>query len=163
MWDDLFLQKHAVISPDGTYRYRLSRTWDGTKLPMVWIMLNPSTADATEDDPTIRRCMSFARREGCGGIEVLNLFAYRATKPKELEQVTDPIGPDNDQWIKEVLHPHSHCVCGWGAFPKAWGRAADVMDLTRGINFLCLGRTAAGHPLHPLYVAGDKPFVPWAI
>ena len=160
---DLFLHRHAVISPDGLYRYRLSRSWDGTKLPLVWIMLNPSTADATEDDPTIRRCMSFAKREGAGGIEVLNLFAYRATNPKELEDAADPVGPDNDEWIREVLHPHSRCVCGWGAFPKAWGRAATVLDLARGINFLCLGRTAMGHPLHPLYIASDTPFVPWAI
>jgi hypothetical protein len=160
---DLMLQKHAVISPDGVYRYRLSRIWDSSKLPLVWIMLNPSTADAIEDDPTIRRCISFARRESCGGIEVLNLFAYRATNPKELMRVTDPVGPDNDKWIQEVLHSQVRCVCGWGAFPKVWDRAAAVLDLARGINFLCLGRTAAGHPLHPLYIANDQPFIPWAI
>lgn len=159
---DLFLQRRATISDDGLYRYRLSRTWDGTKLPLVWIMLNPSTADAEIDDPTIRRCMSFARREGAGGIEVLNLFAYRATKPKELERVSDPVGPLNDEFIREVLYPHSRCICAWGAFPKAWGRAERIMDLARGIDFLCLGRTAAGHPLHPLYIANDKPFIPWA-
>jgi len=159
---DLFLKREAVLSPDGLYRYRLSRTWDSAKLPLVWIMLNPSTADAYQDDPTIRRCMSFARREGAGGIEVLNLFAYRSASPKELARVTDPVGPDNDDWIMEVLHPHSRCVCAWGAFPKAWGRAAAVMDLAKGVDFLCLGRTVAGHPLHPLYVANDRPFVPWS-
>lgn len=158
MVSDLFLRRDAVLSSDGIYRYRLSRTWDRTKLPLVWIMLNPSTADAYQDDPTIRRCMSFARREGAGGIEVLNLFAYRSPSPKDLQKASDPIGPDNDEWIREVLYPHSRCVCAWGAYP-AWNRVARVMDLARGINFKCLGRTAAGHPKHPLYIAAEQPLM----
>jgi len=156
---DLFgASKNAVISPCGRYRYRLSRSWEPQRLPLVWIMLNPSTADAEIDDPTIRRCIAFSKREGAGGLEVLNLFALRATNPSALRSADDPIGPDNDQWIREVLHPHSRCVCAWGAFP-AWDRVAAVMDLARGINFLCLGRTAAGHPKHPLYIANDQPLI----
>ena len=155
---DLFLSRDAVISPCGRYRYRLTRTWDHAKPPLPWIMLNPSTADANIDDPTIRRCMSFARREGAGGIEVLNLFALRSPKPSDLRKVADPIGPDNDEWIREVLHPHGRVVAAWGAY-SAWERVAEVMDLVRGIRFLCLGRTGAGHPKHPLYISGDQPLV----
>jgi len=156
------MQSDAVISSDGVYRYRLMRTWDPTKLPLVWIMLNPSTADAAIDDPTIRRCMSFARREGCGGIEVLNLFAYRSTKPSELDHAADPVGPENDRWILDVLNRHDRCVCGWGAYSKAWSRAAAVMDLGGRIDFLCLGRTAAGHPRHPLYLPNNAHLIRWA-
>lgn len=155
--------RDAVISPDGVYRYRLSRAWDTRRLPLAWIMLNPSTADAKVDDPTIRRCMSFAMREGAGGIEILNLYALRTTNPDELRRSSDPIGPDNDEWIRQVLHSHSRVVCAWGAFQRAWDRAAAVMDLVKGIDFLCLGRTAAGHPRHPLYVKGDQPLIKWAI
>lgn len=150
----------AVISPDGRYRYRLSRIWDSHKMPLVWIMLNPSTADALKDDPTIRRCISFAKREGAGGIEVLNLFAYRTSKPEDLKKVDDPVGPDNDLWISEVLFPHNRCVCAWGAYP-AWDRIAEVFGLCLGIQFLCLGRTAAGHPKHPLYISSDQPLIPY--
>jgi hypothetical protein len=153
--NDLFLSRHAVISPDGVYRYRLSRVWDGTKLPLPWIMLNPSTADAEIDDPTIRRCMSFARREGAGGIEVLNLFAFRATDPKALRHASDPIGPDNDEWIREVLFPHSRVVAAWGAHGDYLGRGFAVMRALResGINIVCLG----DKPRHPLYIKGDCP------
>jgi hypothetical protein len=150
----------AVISPDGLYRYRLSRIWDSGTMPLVWIMLNPSTADALKDDPTIRRCISFSKREGYGGIEIVNLFAYRSSSPETLKKVDDPVGPDNNQWIKEVLYPHFECVCAWGAYP-AWDRVAEVFDLVKGVNFLCLGRTAAGHPKHPLYISSAQPFIPY--
>ena len=149
--------KSAVISPCGCYRYRLSRTWDGRKLPLVWIMLNPSTADAEIDDPTIRRCISFSRREGLGGIEVLNIFALRATNPKELRVAVDPIGPDNDQWIREVLHAHSRCVAAWGEHGKYLGRGFAVLRTLweAGLDVQCLG----DKPRHPLYIRGDQPLI----
>jgi hypothetical protein len=120
-------------------------------------MLNPSTADAEVDDPTIRRCMSFARREGAGGIEVLNLFALRATDPGKLRDAPDPIGPDNDQWIREVLHPHSRVVAAWGINGRYLGRDFAVLRNLResGIRIVCLG----DKPKHPLYIKGDQPFV----
>jgi hypothetical protein len=147
--------KSAVTSPCGKYRYRLTRTWDGRTLPLVWIMLNPSTADAEIDDPTIRRCVSFSKREGAGGLEVLNLFAFRATDPKALRTEADPIGPDNDEWIREVLHPHSRVVAAWGEHGKYLGRGGAVMrDLVAaGLHVLCLGEK----PRHPLYIAGNQP------
>jgi hypothetical protein len=154
---DLFLSRNAVISPDGVYRYRLTRTWDDKKLPLPWIMLNPSTADAEVDDPTIRRCMSFAHREGAGGIEVLNLFAFRATDPKALHCATDPIGPDNDEWIREVLFPHDRVAAAWGNHGAYLGRGFAMLRTLResGITVVCLG----DQPRHPLYIRGDQPLV----
>lgn len=154
---DLFLHRDAVISSCGQYRYRLSRTWDHQTLPLVWMMLNPSTADAEIDDPTIRRCMGFARREGAGGIEVLNLFALRATDPKALREADNPIGPDNDEWIREVLHPHSRVVAAWGQHGKYLGRDFAVLRNLResGIRIKCLG----DKPKHPLYIRADQPLV----
>jgi len=160
--DDLFGSlKHAVLSPCGRYRYCLSRTWEPRKLPLVWIMLNPSTADAEIDDPTIRRCTGFSKREEAGGIEVLNLFALRATDPAALRCADDPVGPDNDQWIREVLTPHSRVICAWGAHGTLFDRAAIVLQWLRnsGLKTQALGLTKEHHPRHPLYVAGNQPFV----
>lgn len=158
---DLFEMKNAVISPCGLYRYRLSRTWEPEKLPLVWIMLNPSTADAEIDDPTIRRCVGFSKREGAGGLEVLNLFALRATNPDALLSAADPIGPDNDEWIREILHPHSRVICAWGAHGSLRDRASSVVRRLRdsGINLQALGLTAHRQPKHPLYIKGDTPLV----
>ena len=155
---DLFCTSDAVVSPDGVYRYRLSRTWDARKLPLVWIMLNPSTADAEVDDPTIRRCISFSKREGAGGLEVLNLFALRATDPKKLRQVSDPVGPDNDRWIRGVLAPHSRVIAAWGEHGKYLGRDFAVLKNLRemGVKIECLG----DKPRHPLYIAGSQPMCP---
>jgi hypothetical protein len=154
---DLFLCRDAVISACGRYRYRLSRTWDHRSPPLVWIMLNPSTADAEIDDPTIRRCVGFARREGAGGIEVLNIFALRATDPKALREAADPIGPDNDQWIREILHPHRRVVVAWGEHGKYLGRDFAVLRNLResGIRIECLG----AKPRHPLYIRADQPLM----
>lgn len=147
--------KDAVISPCGRYRYRLSRTWDARKLPLVWIMLNPSTADAEVDDPTIRRCVSFSKREGAGGLEVLNLFALRAPDPKQLRVAPDPIGPDNDEWIRQVLHPHTRVVAAWGEHGRHLDRGPTVLRTLSGLDVLCLG----DKPKHPLYIKGDQPMV----
>lgn len=167
MRPDLLAQidRDAMISLDGVYRYRLSRTWDGRKIPLVWIMLNPSTADALLDDPTIRRCMSFSKRDGAGGIEVVNLFAFRAADPKALSVAADPIGPDNDRWIKEILSPHSRAICAWGGHGNYRGRAIDVTRRLHesGLRLQCLGITANGQPMHPLYIKGDQPFQDYAL
>jgi len=106
---DLLLQRGAVISPCGLYRYSLTRTWSAA-LPLPFVMLNPSTADADIDDPTIRRCMAFARREHAGGIIVANVFAYRATSPADLWKATDPFGPWNDDTLETVAREWPRCV-----------------------------------------------------
>jgi hypothetical protein len=156
----------AEFSDDGRYRYRLARTW-GSGERMAWIMLNPSTADAEVDDPTIRRCMSFARRESYDGIEVINLYAWRATDPKHLLEAVgvgvDIEGPDNARHWDAVLGDHAI-----GMIVAAWGAAiggAVLRSRTLGEWFTegwyCLGTTKIGAPRHPLYVKGDTEFVLW--
>lgn len=123
-------------------------------------MLNPSTADEIKDDPTIRRCISFAKREGCTGLTVVNLFALRATNPKELLKHEDPIGPENDKIIQDMLRLHQIgiVVAAWGAHPLARERSKDVMKMLDS-NILCLGTTKDGSPRHPLYVKSAQELV----
>lgn len=114
------MEKTAIISDCGRYRYQLGRTWSDGPIAR-FIMLNPSTADATEDDPTIRRCISFAKREGAGAISVVNLFAFRATKPADMMKATDPIGPENNDHLREwVGHEFGFAklvIAAWGGKP----------------------------------------------
>ena len=157
---------HAVLSDCGHYRYRLGRTW-GHGERMAWIMLNPSTADADVDDPTIRRCMGFARREGYDGIEVINLYAWRATDPKELAETYPVEGADNPRHWGDVLADH-----GIGMIVAAWGSSRQkvggevlrsrALDQWFTGGWFCLGTTASGAPRHPLYVKGDTEFVSWS-
>jgi hypothetical protein len=155
----------ATFSPCRTYRYALTRRWSARPLA-VFVMLNPSTADALVDDPTIRRCAGFARRWTCGGIGVVNLYGLRATDPRELRDHPDPVGPDNDLVIASLLsddQPAGPVVCAWGAHPGTAERAQQVMELLRNrrISPLCLGTTKGGQPRHPLYVRGDTAGVSW--
>lgn len=157
---DLLLRRHAIISKDDIYRYRLDRYW-GTAPRLPFVMLNPSTADAELDDPTIRRCMGFARRENAGGIIVCNLYAFRATDPDTLWKATDPYGPENDahllelaRWSRSVGMP---IICAWGAHGGRNNRSIVLMQ-QGGARFRCLGKTKKGYPRHPLYVRGDQPF-----
>lgn len=166
--------RSAFISEDGLYRWNLTRDWrdetlalgQGVTSPpsgsLCWVMLNPSTADASDDDPTIRRCISFSQREGYGALEVVNLFAWRATKPAELMHAADPIGWWNDGAIMFALGRASRVVCAWGSSASkvgscrtvqipAWAREHDV-------PVSCLGTTKNGWPRHPLYVRADQPF-----
>lgn len=153
----------AIISPDGVYRYRLERTFEGNpNQRLVFIMLNPSTADASTDDPTIRRCIGFAKREGCGGLVVVNLFALRATDPTALRAASDPVGPENYSNLSDASYS-GRVVAAWGAHPFAATQGRKVAwALTLGDRPLyCLGMTRAGAPRHPLYVRGDQPLVRW--
>lgn len=144
----------AVLSECGVYRYRLTRVWDADAPQACFVMLNPSTADATHDDPTIRRCLGFARSWRCGGIEVVNLFAFRATDPEALLDAADPIGPGNGDHIHEAAVRCRPVVAAWGAHAKARGRANYVAHGLRqaGVVLKCLGVTKDGFPRHPLYV-----------
>lgn len=156
--------KSAVISEDGKYRYSLLRVW-GDEPRATFVMLNPSTADAELDDPTIRRCVGFAKAWGCGGIEVVNLFAYRATIPLALYGVADPVGPENDRYIVEATTPHKRIkfvVCAWGVVDKPLvdGRANFVKQLI-GERY-ALEFTAGGHPRHPLYLRSGLMPQRWA-
>lgn len=165
--EDRSVDRDAVISDCSQYRYRLTRQWGDRSNPVacVFIMLNPSTADAAKDDPTIRRCISFAKREGCNLLEVVNLFAWRATDPGELPSVGDPVGPDNDFYLRQPYDDKPKVVvAAWGACPFAKDRAEYVLwKLLAGIDVMCLGTTKAGHPRHPLYVKNDQPLIPYGV
>lgn len=159
----------AVISDCGAFRYTLHRRIPSMLRwvrPCLFIMLNPSTADATQDDPTIRRCLGFAKREGCTSLTVVNLYALRATDPAALTQqgpveMVAIIGPDNDRHIREQAEQHrlGIIVAAWGAHPMARRRERAVADIIGPMY--CLGTTKAGAPRHPLYVKGDAPLLPW--
>jgi hypothetical protein len=156
------LKTGAILSDCGTYRYSLWREWDAARLRVLFVMLNPSTADASQDDPTIRRCIGFAKSWGYGGVEVVNLFALRATDPRELAQHRDPVGPANFVAIHDAASSAGTVVCAWGAHAFAAKRAAEVLAESRklrGGSVDCLRTTKDGHPAHPLYLpAALKPF-----
>jgi hypothetical protein len=158
----LFDPPTAAFDLTRTFRYHLTRTWEPSRAPLVWIMLNPSTADADEDDRTIGRCAEFARRENAGGISVVNLFAFRATKPAELRRHRAPVGGLNDAFIVTEC-PARTVVAAWGAHGTYLYRDREVAELLAavGVPLRCLGVTAGGHPRHPLYVRGDAPLVPY--
>jgi hypothetical protein len=161
------MRRDATLSPDGVYRYELSRDWSdsGSISPaMTFIMLNPSTADASIDDPTIRRCIGFARREGYSRLVVLNLYAYRATNPHDLLRCPEPVGPWNDGQINvafdRAYRAGSPIVVAWGTHSRP-ERVKEVLALSQGVPLQCLGTTKDGHPKHPLYIRGDQPLIPF--
>jgi hypothetical protein len=161
---DLFAldpESKAVVSDCGTYRYRLDRQWaEGPKV--AFVMLNPSTADAEFDDPTIRRCKSFARAWGFGGIVVGNLFALRSTNPEALLHHHDPIGPENNDHLIEIACEAQRIVCAWGVHGVLMDRGKTVRDiLLKYAHLSVLRLTAAGLPGHPLYVAGNTRPMDW--
>lgn len=150
----------AVFDPAREYRYLLTRIWDPTRPPAVFVMLNPSTADAMDDDPTIRRLAGpngFARRMGAGGLVVVNLFALRSTDPRALRHHPDPVGPLNDAFIRQATTNASAVVVAWGAAGVEHERGPRVTDALagRGVALQCLGTTSTGQPRHPLYLPKD--------
>lgn len=162
----------AIISRCELYRYALTRGagYEQARRWICFVMLNPSTADANQDDPTIRRCLGFARRERCDGLIVVNLFAYRATDPMDLVayDVHDPVGPENDDYIEEAAtRAHGSggpVVCAWGARGRYKDQGLKVLGLLERLRIpaMCLGTTALGDPRHPLFVRGDAPLQPFS-
>lgn len=157
------IQRHVVISSCKTYRYTLTCFWGGRDHParsLAFLMLNPSTEDHAVDDPTIRRCMGFARREGYDGIMVANLSAYRTAYPRELLFARNPVGPDNNKYIRKCL-ACGDIVAAWGSNGIACARAPEIKTLLAGRALKCLGVNKNGSPKHPLYIPADAPLVPW--
>lgn len=166
------IHSDARFSDCKKYRYTLSREWDKDRRKCVFIMLNPSTADETQDDPTVTRCIHFAGAWGYGGVIVLNLFAMRATNPKELYAGdVAPVGPNNDYWIQWTIAnmprsrhkelPVPMVVCAWGAHGAFMNRGNEVKEKLYdiGIQPHALGLTKYGHPRHPLYLKAElEPF-----
>lgn len=158
----------AVISDCGNYRYRLTR-WLSISAPLAtFIMLNPSTADAEQDDPTIRRCIGFARSMKCGRLAVANLFAFRATKPEAMRAAADPVGPDNNIFIarlaREKAETGGKLICAWGAQGKFRDRDREVLAILHAtpVEPMSLGETTDNLPRHPLYLRGDCKPLPYS-
>ena len=157
----------AIISECGLYRYQLWRTVRLTekKRSVLWIMLNPSTADASEDDPTIRRCISFTRDWDYSLLTVVNLFAYRATDPRELMGAIDPVGPSNNSAITAGAKKSDLIIAAWGVRGGLRGRDKVVRAMLSqyGLPLMhVLGLTKDGHPRHPLYMPKKSIPVAWS-
>ena len=167
----------AIISKDGKYRYALWRHWEEKKLILIVVMLNPSTADAIVNDPTIIRVINFAKKFGFGGVLVLNLFALRSMYPKDLLTCKDPVGPKNNKYFDKYLAKFWQIyqyfgpvdnepievpvLCAWGAGGYLNGQDKVVLGWLRKHNVTpyCLGTTKQGHPKHPLYISNDTEMI----
>lgn len=155
------INRAAEISNCGQYRWWLRRSWPGGDGRCIcFLMLNPSTADADFDDPTIRRCIRFAAGWGYSILSVRNLFSFRATDPRELKKADDPIGGVRGNAEIERAALAQTVVCAWGAdAPPA--RVQEVKALLRNAQLYCLGTTKNGQPRHPLYVPGKTKLIPY--
>ncbi len=160
----LFSEWAAEWSECETYRYTLERRW-AEGLLCLFLMLNPSTATESENDPTNTRTIKFAQRWGFGAVFALNLFAFRATNPKDMKAAADPIGPDNDRILLSLCSKADAIICAWGTHGRHRDRDLDVVQLlsrrTKGPPLQCLGYSKAGDPLHPLYLRADSKRVPF--
>jgi hypothetical protein len=157
------MEKSAVFSPCRRYRYALWRTWSPLDLSgkgyAMFIGLNPSTADEENDDPTVRRCIAFAKSWGFDGLCMTNLFAYRSTDPVVMLAQDDPIGPDNDRTLTDLGIAAGVVVAAWGVRGVHRGRGEAVRRMLPNIHYLRLTRD--GHPGHPLYLPKTLMPHPW--
>lgn len=168
----------AYFSDDRLYRYALSRVWDGRRPMGLIIGLNPSTADESKLDPTLRRCIRFCDREGWGGFWMANLFAVRATKPAAMKKHPAPIGEPlhlplgarihegvridsvNDRWLLYLANEcRGRIICAWGVHGTYMGRGAAVTELLDGHRAFCFGFAGNGMPRHPLMLSNDTPLM----
>ena len=143
------MKKSALLSECRQYRYDLWRIWDDQLGYALFIGLNPSTADETEDDPTIRRCIEFSRDWGYGGLCMVNLFAYRATKPSDMKSSLNPVGLDNNKWLSDHSRNADIIIGAWGNHGIFNGRSGEVKKLLPQLK--CLKLNKSGEPAHPLY------------
>lgn len=153
------MKKKAKISEDKIYRYTLSRTWDSTKPTVLFIGLNPSIADENIDDPTITRCINFAKDWGYGTLLMANLFAFRSTYPKEIYLIDDPIGKDNDYYLLECVKQSDLIIACWGNNGTYMDREKIIKELVP--NLYCLQKNKNGTPHHPLRLPRDINPIPF--
>jgi len=144
----------AVLSNEREYRYQLVRSWDSEKPTLAFIMLNPSTADEVEDDPTIRRCVGYAEDWGFGELIVGNLYAYRTSDPEELNKIENPVGPKNNKYLENICDKADKVLVAWGANEAVGDREAEVAK-SLDSELYALDTTKHGHPNHPLYQPKD--------
>ncbi|MFW6062394.1 MAG: DUF1643 domain-containing protein [Planctomycetota bacterium] len=151
------MSRSAIMAPPN-YRYELRRIWDPAGDLCTWCCLNPSTADAYKDDPSVRRMINLSRAWGHGGMILVNLFAWRATDPRELSAARRTVGPANDGFIRAAAAEASRVIAAWGVRGALGGRApqiAEILHEETGGELQCLATTKRGYPKHPLYIAGD--------
>jgi hypothetical protein len=165
------VRRSAVVSRCGVYRYSLVREWsERSDTRLLFVMLNPSVADGTVDDPTVRRCIGFARLRGHGSLEIVNLYAYRATDPGVLKRARaagfDVVGPENADHVAAAVARAERIVAAWGGLSESVGGvsndAARAALAAHGRDVWCLGTTRDGAPLHPLRLAAATPLVLFA-
>jgi len=158
------MKTSAIISNDGKYRYELRRTWWNWTAPqlVMFIMLNPSTADDVIDDATITRCINYAMAWGYGGLIVGNLFGHRSKDKKQIRKQADPVGKDNDRILLEAALEADMVICAWGNDGKFMDRSRQILSLLRenGINPQMLTMTKQGEPGHPLYLKKNLEPIP---
>jgi hypothetical protein len=155
------MKKDAQLSECRLYRFSLFRIWDETKPYALFIGLNPSTADEVEDDPTLTRCINFAKSWGYGGVCMGNLFAYRATSPRDMKAAKDPVGKDNDKWLLQLAKDAGLVVAAWGNDGVFCGRSKQVVELIPSLHYLKLNMS--GQPSHPLYLKSDLKPTNWTV
>ena len=173
MTDTILLRLHneegkhssAHYSPCETYRYGLTRIWDDASAKLLFIMLNPSTATELKNDPTIERCEQRSRALGFGGFRACNLFAYRATDPRDLKRAKEPIGPENLAYLLASARWADMILCAWGNHGAYLGMADAItaLLLSKGHALYHLGLSKNGYPRHPLYIAYKNQPIPWCV
>jgi len=155
------LKNTAKLSECRKYRFALWRTWDDSKPYVMFVGLNPSTADETSDDPTLTRCINYAKSWGFGGVCMANIFAYRATKPNDMKAAVDPIGSENNEWLEKLSNDAGLVVAAWGNDGSHLARSEQVKGILPKLHCLKLNKT--GEPVHPLYQKADIKPVPMSI
>lgn len=151
----------ATFDDTGVFRYTLHRRWNRAGRRVCFCLLNPSTADAKVLDPTLKRCLAFARLWNFDAMEVVNIFALRSTDPKQLYKASDPVGPGNDRAIRTAARRADLIIAGWGTHGELQARGAQVANLLADFDLQCLATTKAGHPKHPLYLPGSLTPIPF--
>lgn len=161
------MNRSAAVSICGNFRYRLDREWDSERGRLYAGLINPSTADANEDDATLRGLIARAKKLGFGSVVVWNAFAIRSPNPRDIYFSDDPVGPQNDEYIKAILSEckdrDAPCLVGWSSHGKHLGRAGWITSTanTLGVSLQCVAINADGSPRHPLYVKHDSPLLKW--
>lgn len=153
-----YVSQKARFSRCRRYRYSLERQWSTANGRVLFIGLNPSTADHKKDDPTIRRCVAFARAWGFGAMEIVDLFAYRATYPTDLKRSSDPVGRNNDCWIRQGIQRCDLAIACWGNDGKFMQRGHVIASKFHDLQ--CLRMNQSRQPAHPLYLKADLKPIP---
>ena len=157
--------RSAAFSPCRQWRYHLQQVWDESRPNLLWLMLNPSTADETQNDPTVERCEMRAHMWNYGGVEVYNIFAFRATDPKNMKAAEDPVGPENDKWLAKfaIKSQQTLAIAGWGNHGSHQNRNRDVIKILnqKMADVKALKINASGDPKHPLYIGYSQQPVPF--